>query len=80
MAKYILNETLYNTKKMKLLCSSITRDIYIANDGKFIEVGTFYGIPIDNARFINESYAKSIVGSEGNWKTYQEVWGYVPED
>lgn len=78
--KYILNEKLYNTKNMKLLSSSITRDIYLANDGKFVEVGTFWGIPFDNARFISDRYAKSVVGSEGNWKTYQKVWGYVPED
>lgn len=78
--KFILNEKLYDTNKMKRLSSNISHDIYLANDGRFIEVSTFWGIPLNNARFISESLAKQWVGAEGNWKTYQEVWGYVPED
>jgi len=65
---------------MKRLCSDITFNLYIANDGTFIEEATFWGISLGNARIVNESYAKFQTGTYGKWSIYQKIWGYVPED
>lgn len=78
--KFILNDKKYDTKKMRYLCSSICFDIYLANDGRFVEVETFWGIPMRNVRFISDSLARRRVGEHGKWETYEEVWGKVPED
>ena len=80
MGKYIINGILYDTKKSRFCGSSITQNLYLASNGKFFEVETFWGISLGRARGVSIESAKRRIGEDyGDWRLYEELFGKVPE-